>query len=171
MTTSATRIGLAALGSVAVIGGLIGAKVVSGDVAPAPEATTDGRGPAPVATPTSPVHSPTVTAPTATARPSAVATPAPATKDGTYTGKPASTRYGNVQVQIDVSGGSIGDIRVIQYPTGDRRTVIINNKAIPILIAQGIAAQSATVDTVSGATYTSEGYRKSLQSAIDQAGL
>ena len=174
-TTNATRISLAAVGSVAVIGGLIGAKAALGDAAPAmepiPAATTEGNGRAPAASPTPAVPPPTATAPTSTARPPTPAAPAPATTGGTYTGKPASTRYGPVQVEIDVSSGHIDDIRVIQHPTGDRRSVIINDKAIPILIAQAMAAQSADVDVVSGATYTSQGYRQSLQSAIDQAGL
>jgi uncharacterized protein with FMN-binding domain len=89
----------------------------------------------------------------------------------TYTGEAAQTRYGPVQVQIDVADGTISDIRVVSYPTQDRESRQINEQAVPILIAEGLAAQSAQVDTVSGATYTSEGYRKSLQSAIDQAGI
>jgi uncharacterized protein with FMN-binding domain len=96
---------------------------------------------------------------------------AAAGEDGTFVGEAASTRYGPVQVEIDVASGVISDIRVVQYPTQDRESAQINAQAVPILIAAGLEAQSADVDTVSGATYTSDGYRKSLQSAIDEAGL
>jgi len=81
------------------------------------------------------------------------------------------TRFGNVQVAIEVSGGQITDIRVVDYPRTDQRDQMINAYAIPILVQSALAAQSADIDTVGGATYTSLGYRQSLQSAIDQAGL
>lgn len=89
--------------------------------------------------------------------------------DGTYTGGAANTRYGPVQVQITVSGGRIADVQVIDYPDSDHRDQEINQRAIPILVSETTQAQSSQISMVSGATYTSEGYIASLQSAIDQA--
>ncbi len=90
-------------------------------------------------------------------------------RDGTYTGSSATTRYGPVQVQITVSGGSITDVQVPEYPSSNGRDQQINSRALPTLMQETIQAQSAQVDMVSGATYTSTGYRTSLQSALDQA--
>ncbi|AZC12860.1 FMN-binding protein [Microbacterium sp. ABRD28] len=90
--------------------------------------------------------------------------------DGTYTGGAANTRYGAVQVQITVSGGVITDVQVPQYPNSNREDQRINGRALPTLVAETTQAQSAQIDMVSGATYTSQGYIASLQSAIDQAG-
>ncbi len=89
--------------------------------------------------------------------------------DGTYTGQAANTRFGPVQVQITVSGGTITDVQVPQYPSENGRDQQINARALPILVKETVQAQSAQVDMVSGATYTSTGYRTSLQSALDQA--
>jgi uncharacterized protein with FMN-binding domain len=76
-----------------------------------------------------------------------------------------------VQVQIRVSGTRIVAADAIVYPTQDRRDQEINSYAIPVLDDEAVQAQSAGIDTVSGATYTSAGYRASLQSAIDAAHL
>ena len=89
--------------------------------------------------------------------------------DGTYTGSSANTRFGPVQVQITVSGGQITDVQVPEYPSGNPRDRQINQRALPVLVAETTAAQSSDIDMVSGATYTSQGYLQSLQSAIDQA--
>jgi len=91
--------------------------------------------------------------------------------DGTATGSVAQTRWGPVQVQITVSGGRITDVRAVRVPDGNRRDQEINDYAVPILRQEALAAQSAQIDTVSGATVTSDGYRESLQSAIDAAHL
>jgi len=88
--------------------------------------------------------------------------------DGTYTGATANNRYGPVQVQITVTGGKITAAVAVQTPT-DRRSVSINDQATPILASEVVSAQSATIDTVSGATYTTNSYKASLQSAIDLA--
>ena len=79
------------------------------------------------------------------------------------------TRYGAVQVAITIAGGKITDVTVPQYPNTERRDEEINAQAIPQLISETTSAQSAQIDMVSGATYTSDGYTQSLQSAIDQA--
>lgn len=88
----------------------------------------------------------------------------------TVTGDAAPTRYGPVQVAVTFSGQKITRIQVLEYPTETGRDQEINSYAIPQLNQQAMSAQSANIDGVSGATYTSEGYQQSLQSAIDKAG-
>ncbi|MBY8872802.1 FMN-binding protein [Micromonospora sp. PLK6-60] len=90
---------------------------------------------------------------------------------GTVTGSVAQTRWGPVQVRITVSGGKITDVTAVRVPDGNFRDQQINDYAVPILRQEAIAAQSAQIDTVSGATVTSDGYRESLQAAIDAAHL
>ncbi len=90
-------------------------------------------------------------------------------KDGTYTGQSTDTRWGPVQVKITVSGGRITTAEAVDYPQSNPRDQEINQVAIPQLVSETLQAQSAQIDLVSGATYTSEGYTTSLQSAIDQA--
>ena len=88
----------------------------------------------------------------------------------TYTGDVAQTRWGPVQVQITVRSDKITNVTVLQQPDGNPRDVEINDYALPILIQDTISAQSANIDMVSGATVTSDGYLRSLQAALDQAG-
>jgi uncharacterized protein with FMN-binding domain len=76
-----------------------------------------------------------------------------------------------VQVQIKVRSGRIVSSDAIVYPTRERRDEEINRRAVPQLNDETLQAQSAQIDTVSGATYTSDGYRESLQSALDAAHL
>ncbi|WP_433354720.1 FMN-binding protein [Microtetraspora malaysiensis] len=89
----------------------------------------------------------------------------------TVTGDTADTRWGPVQVQLVISGGKVTGVKVLQAPDGNRRDIAINDRALPVLNEAALSAQSAQIDAVSGATYTSEGYITSLQSAIDKAGL
>ena len=89
----------------------------------------------------------------------------------TVTGDTAQTRWGPVQVQVTVDGGKITDVTAVQYPNGNGRDQEINSYALPVLAKEALAAQSANIDHVSGATVTSDGYVQSLQSAIDQANL
>ncbi|MFJ3491176.1 FMN-binding protein [Leifsonia aquatica] len=107
------------------------------------------------------------TSPSATATPSATPSTAAASATKTITGAVEQNRYGSFQVQVTFSGSTITAVQVLQSP-GDRRSQEINQQATPILEQEAIAAQSANIDTVSGATYTSESYMQSLQSAIDQ---
>lgn len=112
----------------------------------------------------------TVTARTVTAgsaRP-AVHTASP---PSTFTGDVAQTRWGPVQVSITVASRKITAAEAVQVPSGNDRDAEINGVAVPVLNAEVVQAQSAQVDTVSGASVTSDGYRQSLQSAIDQANL
>ena len=87
----------------------------------------------------------------------------------TVTGSSASTRWGPVQVEITVEDGTITDVTVVEYPTGNGKDRQINARAIPLLVQETLDAQSADIDMVSGATVTSQGYLQSLQSALDQA--
>lgn len=86
----------------------------------------------------------------------------------TITGAAAQTRYGAVQVEVTFSGSTITAVKTLQSPDREGRDIEINDQALPILQQEVLASQSANIDTVSGATYTSEGYIQSVQSAIDQ---
>ena len=88
-----------------------------------------------------------------------------------FTGDSVDTRWGPVQVQIMVQGGKITASKAVQYPQNNGRDAEINGFALPILNQEVLQQQSASIDTVSGATVTSDGYLQSLQSAIDQAHL
>ena len=88
---------------------------------------------------------------------------------GTFTGSVVDTRYGPVQVQVTVSGGTITAVEALQYPSTDPHSSRINATAIPALVQEALQAQSAQVNSVSGATYTSEAFMQSLQSALDAA--
>ena len=89
----------------------------------------------------------------------------------TYAGSVAQTRWGPVQVSITVTNGKITDLAVPVYPNGNGRDQEINAYALPILRAETLSAQNAHIDTVSGATVTSDGYLQSLQAALDAAHL
>jgi uncharacterized protein with FMN-binding domain len=89
---------------------------------------------------------------------------------GTSTGASVATPYGNVQVKVTITSGKITDVVAVTYPTGHESDQI-NAQAIPILRLEALTAQGAKVNTVSGATWTSQGYTTSLQSALDQAGF
>lgn len=94
-----------------------------------------------------------------------------ATAAKTYTGDAVSTQYGDVQVEITVKNGKITKSTVTQVPWSNGRDQQINSYAVPILNQEAVKQQSSNIDMVSGATYTSDGYIGSLQSAIDQAQL
>ena len=89
----------------------------------------------------------------------------------TYAGDAVQTQFGPVQVQITVSDGTITKSEVLQVPWGNGRDQEINSQAVPILNSEAVQSQSAQIDMVSGASFTSNGYISSLQSAIDQANL
>jgi uncharacterized protein with FMN-binding domain len=90
---------------------------------------------------------------------------------GTYAGSVVQTRFGAVQVQITVKAGAITDVTALQLTDDDRKSVQISNRAAPLLRAAVIKAQSAHVQTISGATVTSDAYLSSLQGALDAANL
>ncbi len=84
-------------------------------------------------------------------------------------GSAAQTRWGPVQVQVTITGGKITEVTVLQQPNGNREDREINSYALPQLREEVLSAQSADIDGVSGATVTSDGYRRSLQAALDAA--
>jgi uncharacterized protein with FMN-binding domain len=108
----------------------------------------------------------------ATATPPATATPSAGSGSGsqTYTGAAEDNRYGTVQATIVVSGNKITNV-TITAPQDNPRSAYINSYAVPILVSETLQAQSANIDTVSGATYTSESYIASLQAALASANL
>ena len=98
---------------------------------------------------------------------------APAGKAKTYTGTLTGTAvqipFGVVQVQVTMQNGQITDVQTLQAPNDNPHSSSITNYATPQLRSEVLQGQSANVNTISGATYTSEGYLQSLQSALDQA--
>lgn len=96
---------------------------------------------------------------------------APASGTRTITGSAGDTPFGPVKVQITVTNGKLTKVTVLQQPDGTGHDVRINSYALPLLNQEAVSAQSAHIQMISGATYTSEGYATSLQSALDQAGL
>jgi uncharacterized protein with FMN-binding domain len=102
---------------------------------------------------------------TTTAAPTTTSAPARLVVDGDT----EMTSYGPVQVEVTITAGKITDVQAIVYPQQDPRDQEINSQAIPMLHDQVLSAQSAHIDGVSGATYTTEGYVASLQSALDAA--
>jgi len=104
--------------------------------------------------------------------PAATATPTPSGptyKNGQFTGQDIQTRFGDVQVKITVSGGRITDIQPVLLPFDRQRSAEISQYAAPILHDEVLQAQTAQIDSLSGATYTSDAYAQSLQAALDQA--
>lgn len=91
--------------------------------------------------------------------------------DGTWVGDAVRTAWGPMQVQATISGGRITDVTPLQITGPDRHSVQISNAAVPLLRQEVLSAQSANVSMIGGATYTSAGYLRSLQSALDQAGF
>ena len=120
-------------------------------------------------------HQPSLSAaasPTATPAVTATSTPGGAsTGTRTATGDVEPTQYGNAQVRVTVSGGKITRIEALQLQGNDPKSVAISSYAEPLLRASALSKQSADIDMVSGATYTSESYQASLQSALDKLGF
>ena len=100
-----------------------------------------------------------------------VATPQPSATlppgEREITGDVANTAYGPVQVQVVVATSKIVTVNILEQPSSTTRDVQIGQFAFPKLVTETLSAQSARIDSVSGATYTSGGYIKSLQSALD----
>lgn len=91
-------------------------------------------------------------------------------KSGTFAGAPSSNQYGTWRITVTVANGKLTNVAAV-YPTTPALTASINAKAIPTLKQEALAAQSAKIATVSGATFTSSAYRASLQSALSKAGI
>ena len=138
-----------------------------------PLATPAGGLPSAVAPDSSPTASPAAGSTTSTSAPPkpGATSSAPATTKKRYVGSAVETPYGVVQVAVTVTGHHLDSVNFVQLTAFDGRSQEINSQAAPILLQETVAAQSSQIDTVSGATYTSEGYLQSLQSALDQAGI
>jgi uncharacterized protein with FMN-binding domain len=178
---SRTRRVLAFGGMLAAVGGLVTAR---GAVAPAPSqalATTGLAAPVsqgastPSSQPATPKHhrhhrhhhaagssATTTTSPSPAARPTHHKP-----VRHTITGDPFNVGYGTVQVRIVLVGHHLSDVTAISLPSGGHSSDV-SSYAAPRLRQEALAAQSARIDTVSGASYTSAGYAKSLQSALDK---
>ncbi|MEV6058103.1 FMN-binding protein [Streptomyces sp. NPDC052107] len=89
---------------------------------------------------------------------------------GTYTGAVEQIPFGPVQVAVTLSHGKLTNVRALQTPNDSGHSQRLADYAVPILTQEALAAQSAQIQAVSGASYTSEGYMQSLQSALDKAG-
>ncbi len=98
-------------------------------------------------------------------------TRAPSSGSRTVDGPVVDTRYGPVQVEVVVAGGRISDVKALEYPNEARRSQLISEQALPLLHDEVVQLQSANIDTISGATYTSDAYAQSLQSALDSGGV
>jgi uncharacterized protein with FMN-binding domain len=156
----------------AVIGTVLGlVALLSFKTQSAPLPTPAGGLPAAAAsTPPSSTPAPATTsgpAPPGRSRSSSASTPA----SKKFVGTAVQTRYGIVQVAVTASGTHVAAANFVQLTAFDGRSQQINSEAAPILLQETMTAQSAHIDTVSGATYTSDGYIQSLQSALDQAGI
>ncbi|MGA3221380.1 MAG: FMN-binding protein [Acidimicrobiales bacterium] len=157
IATAGTVVGLVALlgyrssGAVNVQRATIGTGP-SGPATPAPGATT------------LPSSAPTTGAPAGRAP----ATTSPASR--TYDGQLVTYIYGNIEVAVTRAGSRVVSITVPQNSAIDGRSAMINSEAVPVLVQEALAAQGANIDVVSGATYTSDAFAQSLQSALSAAG-
>ena len=111
----------------------------------------------------------TTAEPTPTSAPRTSAPPSQHTAPVVVDGSAVDTNYGPVQVEVTIADKKITRVTVPQYPSGSGRDAEINSYAIPQLTEEVLSAQSANIDAVSGATYTSQGFQASLQSALDAA--
>jgi uncharacterized protein with FMN-binding domain len=146
----------------------------SAAAAPAPSSAPAPAAAAPATAKAAPAPAKAAPAPAAPA-PAAPAPAAPAPKpapaSGTFTGSPAGTRYGTYQVKITVTAGKITDVAMLQSGNADGTSQQISGYALPLLISAVLQQQTANVGYVSGASYTTQGFESSVQSAMKAAGL
>ena len=123
-------------------------------------------------------HSPAVRPATASSPATTAASPSStpstssgSTGSGTATGAAVDTRYGSAQVRVTVKNGKIANIEALQLQDNEPRSQQISSSAAPILQQEALSSQSANIDAVSGATFTSASYDQSLQSALDKLGF
>jgi len=122
----------------------------------APPASVPATAPKPRSSTAAPTTTPPTTAPA---------------QQQTFTGDDFPNQYGDVQVQILVRGHQLVDVQALQLPSSHQRSYEISQQAAPILRQEALQAHSAQIDLLSGATFTSESYAESLQSALDRAGI
>ena len=105
----------------------------------------------------------------ATPRPSAAPAPSPSPRAavaGAFTGADVPNRFGDVQVRVVITGGRISDVQALRLPFDRAQSAYISQVAGPMLRTEALQAQSANIDIISGATYTSESYAQSLETAL-----
>jgi uncharacterized protein with FMN-binding domain len=153
-----TTIGLGALASFRSSSGL---PVKSSTAVVVPRTTVPSSAAPPSGSATTPTTTPGSTTPGTT--------PAPSTQSRTLTGTAVDNQYGTVQVQVTLQGTKITDIVALQMPSSHQRSIEISQAAEPILRQEALQSQSAQINIVSGATFTSQSYAQSLQGALDQA--
>jgi uncharacterized protein with FMN-binding domain len=151
IATGVTIVGLAAIAGYRVAPHSLGAVAA---VPPTPS-------PSPASTP-----SPDAIAATPAASPSPSA---PAAVSGSFTGSDFPNRFGDVVVRVVITNGHISDVQAVQLPSDRERSAYISQVAGPMLRSEVLQAQSATIDIISGATYTSQSYAQSVESALQQA--
>jgi uncharacterized protein with FMN-binding domain len=124
----------------------------------------------PTAIPTRiPTSSPT-SAPTSSPTSAPNPTSVPTYKDGSQQGNEIGVKdYGSLQVEAIFQAGKLTEVKILQSPNAKSESRSINDRALPILKSEAIQKQSAGVNTVSGATYSSEAFRQSLESAFNKA--
>lgn len=163
--------GVVASAVIAIVGWQIGASQVAASTASSSPPSSSGSGSSGSGLSGTQASS----APSASASPSSTpsASPSASTTDitGTFDGTTVETQFGPVQVEIVVSDGKLTDVEALQLTNDGGRSVEISDYAAPILRTEAVTAQSANIQSVSGATYTSEAYITSLQAALDKAGL
>ena len=158
----------ALLAAVATAAGLVALLDYRSSSPSGPVKVSTGRPSAAPATTVPSTEPPTSTAsnsgsPTPSSAAPATTTPSPS---GTYTGQDVQYRYGEIEVRIAVSDGRITAIDFPVESAPDGRSQNINSQALPILTQEALSAQGVNIDVVSGATYTSDAFAQSLQSAL-----
>jgi uncharacterized protein with FMN-binding domain len=139
---------------------------------PLPTSAVAGATDASASEATTPTSDASTPSPSSSTSASSSASPSASTgaEDGTYTGAAETTRFGTTQVKVSISGGRITDVAAVQLNQDDPRSTQISQEAAPLLRTEVLAKQTAAVDAISGATYTTDAYEASLQSALDAAG-
>ena len=148
---------------------LVLAKIRTGTVTAVRTTAAQTAATTPATAATTPATTATTPATTATTPATTATTKAAATAGGTFVGAESSNKWGPVQVKITVAGSRITNVTAIHTPASKPKSVRINDRAVPMLESEALTAQSAQINTISGATYTSDSYAMSLQSALDAA--
>jgi uncharacterized protein with FMN-binding domain len=130
----------------------------SGSTSTTPPESTSGSATEPTSGSTPASTTPPTSAPAASATRSA-------------TGTDVQYRYGDIQIEVTASGSKITNVTILRDNATDGHSYQINSEAVPTLQSETMSAQSTQIDGVSGATYTSQAYEQSLQSALDQLGI
>lgn len=164
------RVLLSILGTVVGLVALLTFKTQGHPLAVGPGGLPSAAAPAPAATSSRGSGGAATSAPPDPSRATSSRPPSSATTRR-FVGTAVETRYGIVQVAVTTTGRKISNVAFVQLTAFDDRSQEINSAAGPILLQETLTAQNANIDSVSGASYTSEGYVQSLQSALDQAGI